>query len=132
VAEIPNYGDTKTLKPFFLVDPEDGDTLNIIDRALQVDERKSALTPSAPASATVGVTSTLILAGNADRKGLILVNTSENFISLGFGSAAVLYSGVTLNPNGGSFEMGQYSFHTSAVYAISSGAASNLGVQEFE
>jgi N-acetylmuramic acid 6-phosphate (MurNAc-6-P) etherase len=89
------------------------------------------LTPYAPAAVSVGVASAQAVAALATRKGLILINTSANYISLGFGAAAVLYSGVTLNPAGGSFELDQYSFTTGAINAIASGAASNLGVQEF-
>jgi hypothetical protein len=91
---------------------------------------KTALTPSAPAAATVGITSAQAVAANANRKGLVLVNTSANYISLGFGAAAVLYSGITLNPYGGTFVMDEYTYNTGAVYAIASAATSNLGVQE--
>jgi hypothetical protein len=89
------------------------------------------LTAAAPAATSVGIASAQAVATNANRKGLILMNTSANTISLGIGQAAVLNSGITLNPLGGSFEMDQYSFSTGAVNAIASGAASNLSVQEF-
>jgi hypothetical protein len=92
---------------------------------------KTALTPSAPTAVSVGVTSGTVLAANANRKGLCLINTSLNYISLGFGSAAVLYSGITLNPWGGSYWMSEYDFTTGIVYGIASGASSNLGVQEY-
>lgn len=82
------------------------------------------------AAATVGVASAQILASNTNRKGLILVNTSNNVISLGFGSAAVLNSGVTLAA-GGIFSMDEYSFSTAAVNAIASMATSNLAIQEY-
>lgn len=91
---------------------------------------KTDLTPSSPTAATVGVTSAQAVASNSNRKGLILVNTSVNTISLGFGAAAVLNSGVTLFP-GDSFSMDDYSFDTGAVNAIASAAASNLAIQEF-
>lgn len=93
---------------------------------------KSALIASAPAAASVGVVSAQAVAVNANRKGCLLVNTSLNYISIAFGAnAAVLYSGITLNPSGGSFWMDAYSFSTEAINAIASGAASNLAVQEF-
>ena len=88
------------------------------------------LTPSSPTAASVGVTSAQALAANAGRLGLVLINTSSNYISLGFGAAAVLYSGVTLNPNGGTYVMDSFTFNLSAVNAIASGASSNLAVQE--
>jgi hypothetical protein len=92
---------------------------------------KTALTASAPAAVSVGIASAEAVAINAARKGLLLVNTSANYISIAFGAAAVLYSGITLNPSGGSFWMDEYSFSTAQVRAIASGAASNLAVQEF-
>jgi hypothetical protein len=91
---------------------------------------KTALTPGSPTAASVGVTSGSALAANASRKGLVLVNTSANYISLGFGAAAVLYSGITLNPSGGTFVMDEFTFCTSQIYAVASGATSNLGIQE--
>ena len=91
---------------------------------------KNALTAAAPTYATVGVTSASAVAANANRKGLLLVNTSANYISIGIGAAAVLYSGITLNPSGGAFWMDEYSFSTGAIYAIASGATSNLAIQE--
>jgi len=112
--------------------------VNDTDGHLQVDVlsgtitsvTKVALTFSAPTAASVGIVSAQALAANANRKGLFLVNTSTNYISIGLGSAAVLYSGITLSPSGGSFWMDEYSFTTSAVNAIASGAASNLAIQE--
>jgi hypothetical protein len=82
--------------------------------------------------ATVGATSGKIVDANAGRNGLIIVNTSANTVSLGIGVAAVLYSGITLYANGGSFEMGDMSFSAQAIYAIASGAGSNVAIQEFE
>lgn len=87
---------------------------------------------SAPTAASVGVASGQVVAANGSRKGLILVNTSGNRISLGLGQAAVLDSGPTLMPNGGVFNMGEYDFTTEAVFAIASGAASNLAIQELQ
>jgi hypothetical protein len=92
---------------------------------------KSALTASAPTFASVGVTSAEAVPVNTNRKGLMLVNTSANYISIAFGAAAVLYSGITLNPGGGAWWMDEYCFNTAQIRAIASGAASNLAIQEF-
>lgn len=91
---------------------------------------KTALTASSPTAASVGVVSAQAVAAAATRKGLILVNTSTATISLGFGSAAVLYSGVTLKP-GYAYNMAECDFHVGAVNAIASAAASNLAIQEY-
>ena len=88
------------------------------------------LAPSAPTAASVGVASAQALAANASRKGLVMVNTSSARISFGFGSAAVLDSGITLYP-GGVFEMDAFMFDLGAVNAIASAAASNLAIQEY-
>lgn len=91
---------------------------------------KTDLTPSAPVAASVGVASAQALAANAARKGVCCVNTSDARISLGFGAAAVLDSGVTLYP-GDSFHMEEYDFDVGAINAIASAAASNLAIQEY-
>jgi hypothetical protein len=91
---------------------------------------KTDLTPSAPTSATVGVASAQAVAAAATRKGLVLINTSVNTISLAFGSAAVLNSGITLYP-GGVYVMDEYTYDTGAVNAIASAASSNLSIQEY-
>lgn len=92
---------------------------------------KTPLTGSAPTSASVGVASAQVLASNVNRKGAAFINTSSNTISFGIGAnAAVLYSGITLVPNG-VWEMDEYSYVTSAINAIASGAASNLSIQEW-
>jgi hypothetical protein len=91
---------------------------------------KTALTASAPAAGSVGVASAQLVASAATRKGLVLVNTSVATVSLGFGAAAVLNSGITLLP-GDSWSMDEYCFSTGAINAIASVAASNVAVQEF-
>jgi hypothetical protein len=60
------------------------------------------------------------------------VNTSAAWISLAFDTAAILYSGVCLAPNGGSWTMGDLDFTTQELRAIASAAGSNLAIQEFE
>lgn len=100
--------------------------------ALLTTSKGGGLTPSAPAAASVGVASAEEVAANANRKGLVLVNTSANTISLAFGTnAAVLNSGITLNATGGTWVMDEHTFTTQAVNGIAGGAASNLAVQEF-
>lgn len=91
---------------------------------------KVALTPASPTAATVGTSSAQALASNSSRKGLILVNTSNNVIYLGFGAAAVVGSGVVLTSYG-SFTMQPTTMFTGAVNAIASAVSSNLAIQEF-
>lgn len=89
-------------------------------------------TPSAPAAASVGVASGAVLSANSARRHVVFVNTSAATISLGFGAAAVLNSGITLMANGGSYEMSaqQGNLYLGEIRAIASVAASNLSIQE--
>lgn len=91
---------------------------------------RDVINPSSPTSATIGITSSTPVAFNASRRGLVLVNLSNNRISLGFGVSAVLNNGITLYP-GGIFAMDQFLFTTASVNAIASVAGSVLAVQEF-
>lgn len=90
---------------------------------------RQAQSPAAPAAATVGVSSAQVLASNANRTGLLLINTSVNTIYLGLGATAVIGSGITLYP-GGTWEMNAFAFTTGAINAIASAASSNLAIQE--
>lgn len=89
------------------------------------------LTASAPTQATVGTSSATAVPANPNRKGLVLINTSANTISLGFdGNAAVLNSGITLGASW-VYEMDPYLGSTGAVTAIASVGGSNLAIQEY-
>lgn len=98
---------------------------------LLVNPKKKAQTPASPTAASVGTTSGTAVAANANRTGLVLVNTSNNTISLGFADTAVLNSGITLVGPGGSFTMDAFTFTVGAITAIASVAGSNLAIQEF-
>ncbi len=88
---------------------------------------------SAPDNATVGATTTVVLAANGSRTYLLLVNDSDSVIYLAIGAPAVVGSGIRLNANGGACEMikdvgGNWSLQ--AVNAISTAAGKNLTIQE--
>lgn len=103
--------------------------LTDINGALITSSRLS-LTPSSPTAATIGITSSTAVAFNASRRGLVLINTSNNRISIGLGVAGVLNSGITLYP-GGTFVMDDFTYTTASINAIASIAGSNLTIQEF-
>ena len=90
----------------------------------------SPLTASSPTFATIGTSSSIALAGNSSRKGLIIINTSQNIVSLGIASTAVLYSGITLTPRG-CWVMDKFNYTTGQINAIASVASSNISIQEF-
>lgn len=89
------------------------------------------LTAAGPAAASVGVASAAVLVANAARKAAVFTNTSDNVISLAFGAAAVLNSGITLFPGGALNMTRDNFFHAGEIRAIASAAASNLAIQEF-
>ena len=95
---------------------------------LRINQR-TPQTPAAPTSTSVGVTSALIVAANANRTGLVLTNLSNKTISLGLAATAVLSSGIVLAP-GATWIMDAFTFVTGAINAISTGAASTLAIQE--
>jgi hypothetical protein len=90
----------------------------------------ASLPAQPPQYTTIGTTSALALSASASRRGLVMCNTSSAYISLAFGAAAVLYSGITLPPYG-AWSMDQFSFWTGEIYAIASLASSNLSIQCF-
>ena len=80
--------------------------------------------------ATVGVASAVVLAANPNRVDCDFINTSANWISLGRGNVAVLYSGESLAPRGGSYHIGVENLFLGAIFAIASGVDSNLSISE--
>ena len=106
------------------------------DFVLQVQPVSSQLTPitqSAPTQVSVGVASGVLLAANAARRYLVIVNNAAAArVSIAFGVAAVLDSGITLQPNGGAYEMsvGAGNLNVGEIRAIASGAATTVGLQE--
>lgn len=91
----------------------------------------ASLAPSVGATITAGVTSGLLVSGNAARKGLIVTNLSANRVSLNLLNAtAVLNAGITLLP-GWVWYMDNYSFTINTINIIASGASSVVSVQEF-
>lgn len=91
------------------------------------------LVPLAASTAAVSSTSSPVVAANPLRRGLIIVNTGTTEpVSLSInGDSAVAGSGLTLMPNGGTWNMDEYSFTVESVEAITASGTSNLSIQEF-
>jgi hypothetical protein len=53
----------------------------------------------------VGIATTVVRTANGDRRYLLLVNDSDTIIYIALGANAVLHTGITLEPNGGWYEM---------------------------
>jgi hypothetical protein len=88
-------------------------------------------TGNTPSFATVGVSSSLVLAANSSRTSAILTNTSTATIYLSFGAnAAVVGSGIPLFPQG-SLVLSSQDNVQQAINAIATASSSNLGIQEF-
>lgn len=94
---------------------------------------KTPLTPLTPGTATVGTSSSTVISNNPSRKGLTIINLSQNVVSLGLGSnAAVLNSGDTLTQYGSTYNAEEYDYFTGAVQAIASAGGSVISYQEFQ
>lgn len=83
-------------------------------------------------AATIGATTGVALAANANRKYALLVNDSDSVIYIKFHAAAVANEGIRLNASGGSYEISaqQGNLDVRAINAISSGAGKVLLVTE--
>lgn len=88
--------------------------------------------PKDPDAIVVGTSSAQVVPYRYERMGMTVVNISSNWISLGMNSTgAIMYRGITLAPEGGTWYMDDYTFTNEAVYAIASGADSTLVIQEY-
>lgn len=82
---------------------------------------------------SVLTSSTEILAANANRKYVCLVNSGSFPVYLGIGATAVADKGVYIAPLGGSYEMiSGESLYLGAINGISVGGASNVTIIEAE
>lgn len=108
-----------------------GVELGTASNPIRISSTAMSSTASAPTFATIGITSATIIASNANRKGLILTNTSSlSTLSINLvGGSAVLNSGITLYPHD-SFYMDVYSFSTAQINGIASLASTNVAIQE--
>lgn len=66
--------------------------------------------------------SQVVVPANANRQYLLLINDSDTVIYLNLNGAAAANSGIRLNANGGSYEMGLNALTVGAVTAIHGGA----------
>lgn len=95
--------------------------------------------PSPATSVAVGGSSVVVVRENLKRSSLVLINTHAtqwvSFYLAVIGEqdvpVAVLYSGITLAPNGGVWEMDAQTFTLGAIYGIASGANTTVAIQEF-
>ena len=82
-----------------------------------------------PATATIGVVSTMIAGARYARGSVAVTNMSINNVFLAGGAPAVLNSGIYVAPNGGIVKLEDFGITTQAVYAIAAGAGSVLAIQ---
>ncbi len=75
-------------------------------------------------------TSTLVLPANMVRQYAAIVNDSANTVWLSLGTAALADKGITLNANGGSYEINPNNAYIGNVYAIASSTTSTLTTVE--
>lgn len=102
--------------------------------AVQTYDGRTALTVSAPATASITTSSAQIIAANTGRTGLIITNTHATswlYLAIGAAATAVSGSGIALAPNGGVWTMDGFSFSTAKVVGIASAGTITVAVQEF-
>jgi len=81
--------------------------------------------------ASVGTSSSIIVASNNDRTDLEIVNDSNNEVYLSRGAgAAVVGSGIRLNRKGGSYTIDSTNLFRGAIRAISATAGNNVTITE--
>ena len=85
---------------------------------------------NAPATASVTSTDSIVLAANALRKKMVMVNIGNTNVYFGDGYSAALNSGIVLTPNG-TWVMDSYTFTTNAIHAICA-SSSTLAIQEYQ
>ena len=93
---------------------------------------KTAMTANAATSVTCAATTTVLIASNASRKGLVITNTGARNIFIGIGASAVLNQGIFLVQGGGSWVMDDYTFTTQAINGITTTSTSIIAIQEFQ
>lgn len=81
-------------------------------------------------SVSIGTSSTSVIAANANRKYILLVNDSDTTIYISLNGAAANGQGIRLNANGGSYELGPDRIVKIAITAINSVGTKNLLVTE--
>lgn len=82
---------------------------------------------------TVGAVSVLVRLANPLRGDTDFTNTSDAWIYLARGNAAVVGSGIPLSPRGGSYHIGTNNLFLGKIYGISDGgeqAEDNLAISE--
>jgi hypothetical protein len=126
VGVLYNSATVNTLEAVSAHNAPDGDI------SLRVSTQGEPLTMSAATQASMGVASAQIIAANTARRYLLISNTdTTRRVSLAFGAAAVIDTGITLQP-GQSYEMSESAGNLTLqeVRGIAAGAATLLGVQE--
>lgn len=105
------------------------DVLRIDYNTSAGDPPTQALTFTHSAASVSAAGASVALAANLDRQYALLVNDSAVVLYLNIGGTATANTGIRLNPNGGSYEMGQGAgnLSTDAVSVIAaSGTGNNL------
>ena len=80
--------------------------------------------------ATIGVVSSVALLANVSRVDAEIVNDSVQIVYLARGNAAVIGSGIRINPKGGSYRIGTNNLFLGTVYGICALGQANLTISE--
>jgi hypothetical protein len=109
-----------------------GDTAGTISAKLRgIDALMQGIgTAIAPASASVISTDSVVIAANALRKKMVVINVGAVNVFFGDGFSSAMNSGIMLTPNG-TWVMDRYTFTTNDIHAICA-SNSTLSIQEYQ
>lgn len=83
-----------------------------------------------PATAAVTSSDSTVVAANATRTKLVVINLGSVNVHFGDGTAAAMNSGITLTPSG-TWVMDNYTFSVAAIHAVCA-SSSTLAIQEYQ
>ena len=134
---VPQIYDT-VADDFAVAEGADGiPSVRVVDSEISVNATAVVDDPVNYATAThqaviVGTSNVQVLAANANRVYVLLVNDSDSVIYIALGQGAALNFGIRLNPNGGSYEMSRRlgNVHAGAISAVTSASGKRLLVTQ--
>lgn len=117
--------------PYYAVDgePEKVQPGNVdADGNLLIAGSTSDMDGQTPNSVNVTAVGAIIVAANADRVALVIVNDSDTVVYVALGENVPVNTGIRLNSNGGLLVLSKYGalFTTEAIWAVHGGAGNKV------
>ncbi|WP_269850684.1 hypothetical protein [Methanosarcina horonobensis] len=135
-TELSLHTDSLTLSNVFVASP-DGSVGNANYMKIDTNRRLEVVsgedrTPT-HSKATIGTSSTTVIAANANRKALIIINDGTESMYIKLGASAVMAEGIRINANGGAYELSKElgNLYTGAINGICASGNMNVLVTQF-